>query len=614
MKHETGNMKNPPQPPFLKGGRGGIILLLASCLLLPLSAFAYPNDEKAVLDLGLNQATGGIAITSDNRYLILAYTETLKRVDLGTWALTSSQPAALSEDDDTDGTIGGLAYVSSSSKVYAAQDDGDILSFSLSSITDDPSSSTMVSGSALTLMAVDTATSPSMIYVLDNTNDIVYFFQAGSSSTSGSINLKVALPSVTFSVKDMIFVPDAGAAGELYIGTDAGRVLYAAAGGSTASVIDIDSTNGDDCVALAATPDGSKVYAVNSNDKSAEVITTSTHTKGTAVDLSENSGLTDIVITEVSNPSGADYAFVSGQGGLSVFDTYDDDVFDFDTSNDAGTNDPIDIDNYGYLLASSDGYVYMSTGGGDISVITDKPYITFSTPTYADSAGASAVSLGSGGTVTLTFQSDVAGTYEVRAGGNIDESGTLLTDTSSATSGSVSAATDTAVTFAYDTNSSALSEGSNDIFVFVTDSNSLVGRAAEAITVDTPPTAITINSTGFGNGRVYVTFSRLTASDIDHYNIYADTDAATVQTKSTASATATQPASGSTVIGVVSGLTNGTTYYIAVEAVDASSNTGPRAYLLSDGTAASAMPQVTVGPAGLTGETGGCSLIRKHGT
>ncbi|MBI2341892.1 MAG: hypothetical protein HYU98_04085, partial [Deltaproteobacteria bacterium] len=310
--------------------------------------------------------------------------------------------------------------------------------------------------------------------------------------------------------------------------------------GTVGSPIDIDITNGDDLEALTASEDGSKVYAVNSTDGTIEVISTSSHSVGTPITLDLNSELKDVTLMDIFSPDGAVYGFVSGQDGISIFDAEDNSIIDLDTTNDADTDDPISTTYTGFLITSADGYTYMSSGGGEISVITEKPFITLTAPTYADSSAASATTLQSGGTFTLSFQSDIAGTYEVRSGGDIDKSGTLLTDTSGVTSGSVVAATDTPLTFSYDTNSSLLSEGANTVFVFVTDADSLTGRAAAAVTVDTPPGALTINSTGFGNGRVYATFTRLTAADIDHYNIYIDTDAATVQTKTDASSTTAQ--------------------------------------------------------------------------
>ena len=573
------------------------------------TAFAYPTSVKKTLSLGLSQATGGMSITDDDRYLFVAHTDSLKMIDLGKFALASSQPATLSEDEGTDGNIGGIAFSPMNDYIYAAQDDGDLLRFNLNAITDDPVSSIIAADKTLVLMAIDQTAASPVLYIGNNTDSLLYISSPASGSSPTIINLKDTIQDANFTMNDILFAPDTD---EVYIATSIGIVIYMAGSGSSAAAIELDSERKANIKALAATPDGTKVYAADSTNNQIEIISTSTHTAGTpiAIDTDDNSGLADIVVANVATPAGDIYGFVSGEQGITLFDTYDDTLFDLDTTNDANTYDPISTSYYGYLAASDDYYIYLSSGGGEISVITDKPYITSSSVSYADSAAATATALKSGGTTTITFQSDEAGTYAIRSGGSIDQSGTLLTDTSSATSGSVSAATDVSASFAYDTISSSLSEGSNTFFIFVTDSDNLVGRVGVTVTVDNPPLAVTIQSTGFGSGRAYVNFSRLTASDISYYNIYADTDAATVQTKTGVSATVTQPASGDTVEGSVSGLANGTTYYLAVEGVDSASTVGPRAYLLSNGSAASAVPQETVGPSGLSGETGGCSLVR----
>ncbi len=585
-----------------------IFLLLASCFLLPASGLAYPNEGKDILSLGINQATGGIGITSDDRYLVTAYTENIKIVDLATFALAADQSPALSTDDSTDGNIQGLAVIPSSNMIYAAQDDGDVLSLDRDTITESISSSGIASGISLSMVAADNSTGTPTLYIANKESNYIYVYTPGSSSVS-TLDVATAVAGVTFSMTDMVFVEDAGSSGELYISTDAGRVIYIDAATNAISVIDIDVPNSDDLIALDATPDGTKVYVLNTSDETVEVITTSTYAVGTPLDVSQNTGFADIIIADILDPSGYTYGFVSGQSGLSIFDTSDDDVLDFDTTNDPNTDDPLSITSYGKLAASADGYLYISDSGGEIAVITDLPYITFGTTSYIDSDSDTSAMLSSGGTVSITFSSDIAGTYEVYANGNVDQSGTLLTDTDAATSGTVEADVATTLSFTYDTNVSALLEGTSLFFVFVTDANDLVGRAAVAVTVDTPPDAITISSTSFGNERAYLIFSRLTEDDIDHYNLYADVDADEVQTKSSdlASATQAQPSSGSTMTAEISGLTNDTIYYLAVEGVDTNGNVGPRAYLLTDGTAAYAMPQSTVGPAGYSSESG-CTL------
>ena len=215
-----------------------------------------------------------------------------------------------------------------------------------------------------------------------------------------------------------------------------------------------------------------------------------------------------------------------------------------------------------------------------------------------------------GGSFTISFTSDKDGEYEVRGGGGLDGDGTLLIATGGEGSGTATADEEISLTFAYDDNDSAIDEGTNLVYVFVTDADDLTGHMAEEVTVDTPPAAITINGTGFGDERLYVNFDRLTAADIDYYNLYADVDYATVQTKTNKAATVDQPEEGDSVTGTISELENGITYYVAVEAVDTNGNVGIRSYKFTDGSAAVGMPQATIGPSALMGESGGCSLNR----
>ena len=582
-----------------------ILLIFAFCLLNPKFALAYPTSVKAAVDLDISQALtiGDLAILADNRYLFSASGEVLSKIDLGLMALTSDQPPDLTVESGTDGNILGLAYIERDGVIYAAQADGDLLKYVLSNITQEPSSETIAADKSLSIMAVDTSGTLT-IYILDDAQNKLWAFVPGSGSTPTSLDLKQAISNQTilFSVYDMVYV---SATDEIYLATDIGYVIYIS-NGIVNTAIDVDSTNGDDLVAVAASNDGSKVYAVNADDKSIEIIKTSSHSISTPITVGENTfpvqSKCDIVVQQMSIPSGYYYGFVSGQQGITVFDATSDTLIDIDTTNDAGTYDPIDTTYTGYMIASTDGYIYMSTGGGELAVVTDRPYITISSVTYTDSAGATATALKPGGKGAIVFSPDEAGDYDVRIGGSIDESGTL------AASGTSAAAEAVTVEINYNDYSTVFVEGTNTIFFFVTDSDSLTGRIGKDITVDAPPGGVTLRSTGFGNGRVYVTFDRLTASDMSYYNLYADTDAELIKTKTEVAAQPSQPASGSTVTANAGGLTNGTTYYIAVEGVDANGNVGTRSWQLADGTQASAVPQVTVGPAEMSGETGGCSL------
>src|SRR3989338_5784623 len=96
--------------------------------------FAYPDNERAIsslsappLDFDFDSTPTGFVLSSDNRYLVVGYTETIQIVDLASFALASDQPPAFTETDETDGQIQDMAFLESGNKIVVAQDDGDIL-------------------------------------------------------------------------------------------------------------------------------------------------------------------------------------------------------------------------------------------------------------------------------------------------------------------------------------------------------------------------------------------------------------------------------------------------------------------------------------------------------
>lgn len=584
------------------------------CGLFALSrpALAYPNSEKAQLSLtDVTSQAVQTYLTSDNRYLYLGFTNKVKVVDLGTFDLrgSSHQPYDFGSDTDFDGIVGGLTL--SNSRLYVSKDDGKMLHFSLDDLTAKPTSVTISSGVELGKMAINAA--KTRLYIVDKDNNNLFVHTIGSATTS---TIEIT-PSVTgASITNMMLASSvSGGSDYIYLTTDKGLMYYIVDGNSTATeAVVADST--DRLTAVSILPTKDYVYVVNTTDKQVMALSATALSLVYTIDLiineaagktTYNDSPTGVVCTSVTNPTST-YKYVSGLAGVSVINA-NDQLINVDTSGSYQYN-PIAISGsrYGPLIASSDRYVYMFNEGGLISVITANPYVAVSSVAY--SSGGSSMS--NGESATVTFQSDEDGTYGVRVGGSIDQSGTYLVDTAGASTGSVTASTDTAFTFNYDDNSSNLAEGSNTVFIFVTDSDGDVGRIATSVTVDTPPPAVTVTGTGFGNNRIYVYITRLDISDMSYYNVYTSEDADAVVNKTVSPTQVTQPSSGSTVTGDVAGLTNDVLYYVSVEAVDAGGNVGPLTYTYSDGSRITGSPEYTAGPAELTGEKG-CSLARAPG-
>lgn len=592
-----------------------LVLLLTNVTLL-----AYPSAEKETLSLANSQATS--MIMKGDRYLFLGFSNTILRMDTETFALTSAQVPSLTDNTGSggknlSGDVVGLALRSNT--LFASQADGDLITVDLDSIASTPSSQNIISGALGPLAAdTETGTDDDKLYILDKKNNAVIVYDISSGTQTSlllldSFGVPVAPVAVVFD--PFPTTTSSSATDKIFVTSNRGLVFVLDEGGTVVSATITLSATNKNLPAAALTPGGDFLLVVNATDTTVHVIDTAANAEvdtdpNTAginpISLARNASLKDIAVTEVTNPSDT-YAFVSGSSGVSVIDLNIGtsgfsaptvlDLVD-DGSNDT-TRDPMTTSSPpGRIVASSksDGYVYTSTSNANISVISEKPFVTIS----STSLGTSSLTIG--GSFTMTFTSTATGTYRVLVGGDSSANGTELA------TGTIGTANTGVTTSSISFDASKFAEGTNRLFVFVTDNSSRVGRDAVDITVNTPPSKVDIDGTSFGNEKVYVTFDRLTASDIHHYNIYVDIDAATVLTKKTASTSVSQPGSGTTVTASVGDLVNGTVYFIGVEGVDASGMLGTRNATLVSGSAAKATPERTIGLAEQSGETG-CSLI-----
>lgn len=591
--------------------RGLFTSIIAICILaISLPAYTFPDAEITGITDGpplnfsfTDNPTAFIA--KDNGTLLVTYGQVLRIIDLGLFELAATQPKDLADDDDdtNDSPFNAAYYASFTDEVMISQERGYIVIYSLANLGDDPLEAEVDSGKSLGPLVVNnTATTA---YITNNTDRTIHVMKLSDLSVTNTITVGT-LPGDynDYTFTSGIFVEGSS---KCYFTTDRGYVVVLEDGGTTVTTMSTASIEGDTLADIAVTPDDAYLYVTNSTDVTVEKFTISTGAYNKTIDISENTVPDGIIVIGVTNPT-ATYAYASGGNGLSVIDTTNNDtVLDLGT----GSNDHEPMPTSAApkrLTAGTDGYVYMDLATTEVGVVSENPWVTISSLTYSGGGE----TLGTGETADFTFQSNKDGTYEFRIGGDVDASGSLLADVNGNTSGAVVSNTDTTVQIPYDANSSLFSEGDNTVYIFVTDSSSNVGRNGKIVSVDTPPDTPTLRSTGFGNGSVYIVFDRLTAEDMSHYNVYVDTDPAEVLVKTDVAVAVSQPGGGSTVTGKASGLSNGTLYYIAVEGADEGGNVSlTRANTLSDGSLASATPEVTVGPAGFAGD-GGCSLVARE--
>jgi len=590
-----------------------ILALIISLLLFSSTALAFPDVE--VLGVDGTSPPFDFHITStisdflliDDRRLAVSYGETLELVDMGEYLLEVLQPPALTSDDETDGQIMGIAYDFGRNWIIASQDDGDILFYDLDDITATPATLTLVEGMALGPVAVDADYATA--YVANNSDMSIHIVDLGTRELLSTIPITVH-GFESFSFTSAIYVE---ATTEVYFSTDVGAIFYISRGTETATGI-TGLTDAEYLTSLSPAPDGSFFYTTNyrsGDDDTVIRVSTSTHAEESVISLRvddrvTNSTPTGIVITDVINPGGA-YAYMVGASGVTVIDTADDTLKNMG-GDEGEPGDPIPLTYEAtWIVASSsaDGYLYTGQTNLDVGMISANPLVNISSLSYSGEES----SLGTGGSFTIIFSSDMTGTYEIRAGGSVDASGALLADNSGSTSGNVDVVNeDISVIIPYDENSEAFLEGTNDIWVFVTSGENR-GRMAIDLEVDTPPPAVVIDSTNFGDATIYLTFNNLDVADIASYQVYLDTDPEIVLTKTEVAKTISHSATSGSQTAELGGLTNGTTYYIAMDVVDAGGNISlTRTNTYAGGGVVSEMPEETQGPLDLLGE-GGCSVI-----
>ncbi|MBX7148068.1 hypothetical protein K1X76_03205 [bacterium] len=622
----------------------GFFFFLYSTLLhaAPLTE-RLPASEGAPLSVFNTQISKLIVpLTGDfaNRYIIGSSGKQITIIDTETWSEISEQPAEFDENIESitllgDGNTllvtlgdGNLAQVllddieNENDDVEAASDDD------ADTITDPRviEISSLLQSSNISKVVADVDSADSVVYFIDSSSGFLYSYDIDEEELLSFELVSDIDITDSFTPNDLIFTDGSGGQ-KVFVAAQDGKVLVLDAGGSTVRILDVPVTDDDDdtepdLTTLAATPDGDFVYILDNTNDAIWVLDTSSEefvdqlTGGETVDpirfeSDENSTLSDLWVADVLNPTST-YLFISGVDGISVVDASVPDsisgVFPIVDMDDATADvfDPISLDSLpGALVASSDtdGYLYSSNGDATLSIISDNPFVTI------DDASPITVTEAEP-TFTLTFQTDETGTYDVKVNSDItSSSGTVLLEDQSADTADSDLTTSTIDISLFDR--AVFEEGTNRVFIFVTDGDGNVGRDAVDITVDRPPGEVTITGTSFGNHKVYVSFTALTDNDISVYTLYAkeaesQTDPSCPGTLDfTTAPDGTGTVSGScsgSCEGTISGLTNNVYYCVAMDATDNSSQTG----VLSTFSEA-ARPELTVGAAGLLGETG-CSL------
>jgi hypothetical protein len=251
------------------------------------------------------------------------------------------------------------------------------------------------------------------------------------------------------------------------------------------------------------------------------------------------------------------------------------------------------------LMPVSSGYVFGGTTAGRLLILTDKPWVR--------SVALSEDRVSTGQDITLSFETDTAGTYTVSLGGTYASGGQVIAD------GEVSAGPVTLPLVVGD-----WAEGEQWLFVRLTDAQGRVGHAGVPISVDAPPGRVELTgaSLAYDDGLLRVRFNTLPTGDIERYTVYVSTVAFTADEwlsggpdyegpDDLEAPVVVQPDGQPTLSVLLAPLTNHVTYYVAVRATDQNNMEGPMNNIVEG------RPRPTQSAAQLAGERGGmdCSSV-----
>lgn len=291
----------------------------------------------------------------------------------------------------------------------------------------------------------------------------------------------------------------------------------------------------------------------------------------------------------VAQASGTPVVWIAGSNNaVDVFDSAGTHLESFDL---LSTGSPVEI----VADPASTDTVWVAGGDGTVRAVTDRPWVS--------ALAADPTSLAEGESFTVTFTVDSDCDYDLRVDSGISSSaGTSLS------SGTATADTEVSVELSAD---DLTSEGDNRLVLFVTVDGS-TGVDSTVVTLDTPPEAVTGFTLEPGDARLAVTWTSSAETDIATYRVYVSEEAFSKDDDDLPSLsltdedgnavdyplelTAGEPSSEHSTS--ITGLTNDATYWVAIQAIDDSSNEGPLSDVLS------ASPEQTCGLVECYGDPG----------
>lgn len=554
--------------------------LLPLLLLLPGLALGYPVTEKGTFEGG--SATSALTVSTTGRYVITAQRSSS---GLAIWDRLAPREEPLlvevCEAVDAAYTIdpsrGRAVYVACGTnevvRVAMSDTDGD-----LEVSVGDPITVGLESES---VVAIEWAENDDMVHVVTSGSSLVTLHTI--DTVDDAVDQYTGLPlQLTGTPVDLAVAPDGG---PVLIPRSAGSWVYVNrstgvySGGEnlgitgTAGTIAVDPAGLSDDFIISYPNDSELWVGTLTSPATVPTLFSDEVSSPQAVAFIEESTLPVLFVANAS-------------GTVRVLD-------------ETGTTiDSVELSSTGSPVAISPdptdaGTVFVAGGDGNVQVITDNPWVT--------ALSASTDTLSEGGEVTITFSVDEDVDWDLRV-----DSAYSATSGTSLAMGTAAADEEVDVVVSAD---DLTNEGANRIVLFA-EGSSGTSRDSVEVTLDTPPDGISGVAVSPGDGRLELVWTSSDEEDIDHFLVYVsdavfdadslptleveDEDGETIEYPIEVEAGEPSSSHSTSLLG----LTNGTTYWVAVRPVDAGGLEGPVSSVVS------AAPELTCGLVECTGDPG----------
>jgi len=562
--------------------------LLLVAALTPGLALAYPTVDRGAFEGG--SSTSDLAVSDDGRYIA-----TSQRSDgggLAIWDRVAPREVPTLAEVCEAVSVVWTTHTTRGDAFYVGCSNNEVVRVGLDTSTVPPGASVgdpiAVGIEGDTIVSLAWTEGDGVVHALANsgTFTVLHTIDIASDVVDAEVGMPGSTPGVGV---DLVVEPLSGNGNVLGLQSDGGLV-WASRSGGTYSPTDSPILTGMTPTALAVDPEDTSDLLLFAIASTGEIW---------AGDVNSPSQIPEVWTDGLSSPQrlafGPDATtpvvyVANASGQMRVFDVSGNEL---DLIELESTGSPVAIE----AAPDNAETVYVAGGDGTVRVVSERPWVT--------SMEVSPESVGTGDTFTITFTVDSDCAWDLRLEAGIDEDGgTSLQEGSADADEEIEVALDASVLDR---------EGENRLSLFVSNPSTLdVGVDSATITLDTVPEVVTGFTVSPGDARLVAGWTSTDEEDIDKYLIYVSDAAFTSDTETLPALTVTDadgntieypteveagdPSSSHSV--ELQGLTNGATYWVAVQAIDEAGNESSLSAVVS-GT-----PELACGLVECYGDTG----------